>query len=387
MMPTHRSFIEIFSVFLRLGLTSFGGPVAHLGYFRAAIVQKHKWLSDAAYADLVALCQFVPGPASSQVGLGIGLSTGGLRGALAAWLGFTMPSAIAMAALGIYAASGAGIPGGILHGLKLLAVAVVAQAVIGMARSLCPDAKRATLAGFAAAAILIAGAAWVQVLTIAVAASLGALWLRKESRAEPREHGVQLGVPAGIRRFAPITLMVFVVLLVVALTLPGNLASSNYKAGSLVFGGGHVVLPLLEADMVPALVDEDTFLAGYGAAQGVPGPLFTFAAYIGGAAGGWGGAGIALLAIFLPSFLLIIGVLPYWSQLVARPGVRAAVMAANAAVVGVLAAAFYDPVFTSAIHSPHDLAIAILTFVALNSWKVPSWVLVLVLGTVGGTCF
>ncbi|MFT5109691.1 MAG: chromate transporter [Verrucomicrobiales bacterium] len=377
------SFAEIFLVFLRLGLTSFGGPMAHLGYFREAIVEKKKWLSDVAYADLVALCQFVPGPASSQVGLGIGLSAGGLRGALAAWLGFTMPSAIAMAALGIYAASGAGIPSGILHGLKILAVGVVAQAVLGMARGLCPDAKRATLAALAAGAILMAGNAWVQVLAIAAAALAGGFWLRGEAAAQKGEAGGQLSVPAGLKRFAPIALLVFVVLLVLAVALPGGLATSSYKAGSLVFGGGHVVLPLLEADMVPGVVDEDTFLAGYGAVQGVPGPLFTFASYIGGAAGGWGGAAVATLAIFLPSFLLIIGVLPYWSQLVTLPGVRAAVMAANAAVVGVLAAAFYNPVFTSAIKEPRDLAIAILTFVALTSWKVPSWVLVLVLGVLG----
>ena len=382
-----RSFAEIFRVFLRLGLTSFGGPVAHLGYFREAIVEKQKWLSDAAYADLVALCQFVPGPASSQVGLGIGLSSGGLRGALAAWLGFTMPSAIAMASLGVFAASGAGVPAGILHGLKILAVAVVAQAVLGMARGLCPDAKRATLAGLAAAAILCAGIAWVQVVTIAVAALIGGWWMRKEARAEPREPGVQLTIPPGLKRFAPVALLVFVVLLALSVILPATLATSNYKAGSLVFGGGHVVLPLLEADMVDEFVDEDTFLAGYGAAQGVPGPLFTFASYIGGASGGWAGAATATLAIFLPSFLLIIGVLPYWSLLVTRPGVRAAVMAANAAVVGVLAAAFYDPVFTSAIKEPRDLAVAILTFVALASWKVPSWLLVLGLGATGSFLF
>ena len=377
------SFAEIFRTFLRLGLTSFGGPVAHLGYFREAIVAKKKWLSDAAYADLVALCQFVPGPASSQVGLGIGLSAGGLKGALAAWLGFTMPSAIAMAALGVYAASGAGVPEGILHGLKVLAVAVVAQAVIGMAKGLCPDAKRATLAALAAAVILCTGFAWVQVLTIAVAAVIGGLWLSKEARAEKREAGEQLQVPANLKRFAPFTLAAFVILLVAAIILPATLATSSYKAGSLVFGGGHVVLPLLEADMVPDIIDEDTFLAGYGAAQGVPGPLFTFASYIGGAAGGWGGAAIATLGIFLPSFLLIIGVLPYWSQLVTRPGIRAAVMAANAAVVGVLAAAFYDPVFTSAIRDPRDAAAAILTFVALTTWKVPSWIMVFVLGLCG----
>ena len=379
----NRSFGEIFSAFLRLGLTSFGGPVAHLGYFRAAIVEKRKWLSDAAYADLVALCQFVPGPASSQVGLGIGLSQGGLRGALAAWLGFTLPSAILMAALGVYAASGSGVPGGVLQGLKLLAVAVVAQAVLGMARALCPDAKRATLAALAAAAILFAGAAWVQVLTIAVAGVLGMLWLRKEAGAERGGSGERLTVPPGLRRLAPLAVGVFFVLLVAALILPGSLATSGYRAGSLVFGGGHVVLPLLEADMVPALVDEDTFLAGYGAAQGVPGPLFTFASYIGGAADGWFGAAIATVAIFLPSFLLIFGVLPFWSLLVARPGVRAAVMAANAAVVGVLAAAFYDPVFTSAVQVPRDAAIGILTFVALTAWKVPPWLMVLVLGAIG----
>ncbi len=375
----NRSFAEIFSVFLKLGLTSFGGPVAHLGYFREAIVEQRKWLSDSAYADLVALCQFIPGPGSSQVGLGIGLSAGGFRGALAAWLGFTMPSALAMAALGIYVKSADAIPTGTLAGLKILAVAVVAQAVLGMAKSLCAEAKTATLAGLALAAMLIFPAAWVQLGAIASTAVLGAIILKPNTKASADG----LPTPSLVKKLAWPALALFIGLLAWAIAQPGSLASTCYKAGALVFGGGHVVLPLLQGEMVPSLVSNDTFLAGYGVAQGVPGPLFTLGSYLGGAAGGWTGALIATLAIFLPSLLLITAVLPVWSKLVANPKARAAVAGANAGVVGILGAALYDPVFTSAIKAPHHIALAVSIYIALTMWKIPPWVLVLAVGGIG----
>ena len=374
----NRSFAEIFTVFLKLGLTSFGGPVAHLGYFREAIVEKKKWLSDSAYADLVALCQFIPGPGSSQVGLGIGLTAGGFRGALAAWLGFTLPSALAMAALGIYVKS-ATIPPGTLAGLKILAVAVVAHAVLGMAKSLCAEAKTATLAGLALAAMLIFPAAWVQLAAIAGTAALGALILRPNTK----DKADSLPAPPLVKKLAWPALALFVGLLAFAIAQPGSLASTCYKAGSLVFGGGHVVLPLLQGEMVPSLVSDDIFLAGYGAAQGVPGPLFTLGSYLGGAAGGWTGALVATFAIFLPSILLVTAVLPIWTRIAANPKARAAVAGANAGVVGILGAALYDPVFTSAIRAPHHIALAVAIYIALTMWKIPPWILVLGVGGIG----
>ncbi len=379
-----RSPWAVFLVFLRLGLTSFGGPVAHLGYFREALVVRRRWLSERNYADLVALCQFLPGPASSQVGMALGLARAGYPGALAAWLGFTLPSAVALIlfALGL-AHWGDAVPAGLLHGLKVVAVAVVAQAVWGMARSLCPDAPRISLMAVAACAVLWWSSAWAQVLVLALAALVG-LWTLAPGQAAAHE---PLPIPVG-RRAGMAWLALFVALLLglpwAAAVFPHAtlaVADAFYRAGSLVFGGGHVVLPLLQAELVPTgWVDQDTFLAGYGAAQAVPGPLFTFAAFLGaslqmGPQGVWG-ALVCLLAIFAPSFLLVAGALPFWEGLRAHPRMRAALAGVNAAVVGLLVAALYQPVWTSAIHTPQDVALALLAVVALMAWKLPPWLVV-----------
>jgi chromate transporter len=379
-----RSPWAVFLVFLRLGLTSFGGPVAHLGYFREALVVRRRWLSERNYADLVALCQFLPGPASSQVGMALGLARAGYPGALAAWLGFTLPSAVALIlfALGL-AHWGDAVPAGLLHGLKVVAVAVVAQAVWGMARSLCPDVPRTSLMAVAACAVLWWSSAWAQVLVLALAALVG-LWTLAPGQAAVHE---PLPIPVG-RRAGMAWLALFVALLLglpwaVAVFPHATLAVADafYRAGSLVFGGGHVVLPLLQAELVPTgWVDQDTFLAGYGAAQAVPGPLFTFAAFLGaslqmGPQGVWG-ALVCLLAIFAPSFLLVAGALPFWEGLRAHPRMQAALAGVNAAVVGLLVAALYQPVWTSAVHTPQDFALALLAGVALMAWKLPPWLVV-----------
>ena len=379
-----RSPWAVFLVFLRLGLTSFGGPVAHLGYFREELVVRRRWLSERNYADLVALCQFLPGPASSQVGMALGLARAGYPGALAAWLGFTLPSAVALIlfALGL-AHWGDAVPAGLLHGLKVVAVAVVAQAVWGMARSLCPDVPRISLMAVAACAVLWWSSAWAQVLVLALAALVG-LWTLAPGQGAAHE---PLPIPVG-RRAGMAWLALFVALLLglpwaVAVFPHATLAVADafYRAGSLVFGGGHVVLPLLQAELVPTgWVDQDTFLAGYGAAQAVPGPLFTFAAFLGaslqtGPQGVWG-AVVCLLAIFAPSFLLVAGALPFWEGLRAHPRMQAALAGVNAAVVGLLVAALYQPVWTSAIHTPQDVALALLAGVALMAWKLPPWLVV-----------
>jgi chromate transporter len=379
-----RSPWAVFLVFLRLGLTSFGGPVAHLGYFREELVVRRRWLSERNYADLVALCQFLPGPASSQVGMALGLARAGYPGALAAWLGFTLPSAVALIlfALGL-AHWGDAVPAGLLHGLKVVAVAVVAQAVWGMARSLCPDAPRTSLMAVAACAVLWWSSAWAQVLVLALAALVG-LWTLAPGQGAAHE---PLPIPVG-RRAGMAWLALFVALLLglpwAAAVFPHAtlaVADAFYRAGSLVFGGGHVVLPLLQAELVPTgWVDQDTFLAGYGAAQAVPGPLFTFAAFLGaslqmGPQGVWG-ALVCLLAIFAPSFLLVAGALPFWEGLRAHPRMQAALAGVNAAVVGLLVAALYQPVWTSAIHTPQDVALALLAGVALMAWKLPPWLVV-----------
>ena len=380
-----RSPWAVFLVFLRLGLTSFGGPIAHLGYFRDEFVTRRQWLSERSYADLVALCQFLPGPASSQVGMALGLSRAGYAGALAAWAGFTLPSALALIlfALGI-AGYGEAIPAGALHGLKVVAVAVVAQAVWGMARGLCPDAPRATIMAATACFVLLVPSAWGQLGSIAVAALLGLALFRPQPGAAHEPLPMALG-----RRAAVLWLVLFLALLV-GLPLLGALYPSQplalvdafYRAGSLVFGGGHVVLPLLQAEVVPSgWVDSDAFLAGYGAAQAVPGPLFTFAAFLGAslqtAPSGWLGGLLCLLAIFAPSFLLVAGALPFWEQLRRNLRVQAALTGINAAVVGLLLAALYQPVWTGAVRRPEDFGLALVALVALLFWKLPPWLVVL----------
>jgi len=385
--------LEIFGVATRLGLTSFGGPVAHLGYFREEYVVRRRWLDEATYADLVALCQFLPGPASSQVGIAIGITRGGLLGGLAAWLGFTLPSAIALV-LFAYGLRGLGAAdAGWLHGLKVAAVAVVALAVWGMARSLAPDRARATIAIVCAFCALLWPTGVGQVAIIAGAALVG-LWLLPTSAAAPTT--VRL-VPVS-RTLGVAALVVFFGLLI-ALPIARQIAGSQalalfdsfFRVGSLVFGGGHVVLPLLQAEVVPpGWVTSEAFVAGYGAAQAVPGPLFTFAAYLGAVMGapptGLAGAAIALVAIFLPSFFMIVGALPFWDTLRGRSSFQSALRGINAAVVGLLLAALYQPVWTSAIHGPADVGLALTAFGLLAFWKAPAW-LVVVLAAAAGTLF
>jgi chromate transporter len=382
--------LEVFVAFLRLGLTSFGGPIAHLGYFRQEFVARRHWLDEAAYADLVALCQFLPGPASSEVGIGIGLGRAGLAGALAAWTGFTLPSAIALVLFALGVERLGSLDAGWLHGLKIAAVAVVAQAVWGMAGTMATGRTRATLAVAAAAIVLAVPTTVGQLSAIALGALAGVLLLRSDgapSLPAPSPsvgHGLAIGC-----------LVAFFALLVglppVTAAYPSQaLAMFNafYRAGSLVFGGGHVVLPLLQAAVVPpGWVSNNAFLAGYGAAQAVPGPLFTFAAYLGAVMGpqpnGWAGAAISLVAIFLPSFLLVIGALPFWQTLRGKPLAQAALTGVNAAVVGLLLAALYNPVWLAAIMGPLDFAVALAAFLLLTVWKTPPW-LVVVLCAVAG---
>ena len=384
---------EVLRVSLRLGLTSFGGPVAHLGYYRAEFVERRKWLDEHSFADIVALCQFLPGPASTQVSMSVGILRAGLPGAFAAWLGFTMPSAIAMILFG-YGVTRFGDLSGApwLHGLKVVAVAVVAQAVWGMARSLCPDKERATIAVGAAILVLALPSAAGQVGAIAAGGLVGWGLLRNGAPTPP-------GPPLAVhlpRSWSIVAAILFFALLfglpLAAAALPVQLLKlfdSFYRSGALVFGGGHVVLPLLQAEVVPpGWVTNDAFLAGYGAAQAVPGPLFTFAAYLGTVMGrppnGWIGGLLCLVAIFLPSFLLLVGALPFWEALRRRPAVQSALRGVNAAVVGLLLAALYNPVWTSAIHAPTDFAIGVVAFLLLALWAVPPW-LVVILGALGAT--
>lgn len=389
---TERSPWAVFLIFLRLGLTAFGGPIAHLGYFRDEFVTRRQWLSERSYADLVALCQFLPGPASSQVGIALGLYRAGFAGALAAWIGFTLPSAIALIlfALGI-ASYGDAIPAGALHGLKVVAVAVVTQAVWGMARNLCPDAPRITLMAAATCFVLLAPSAWAQVGVIAVAAILGLLLFK------PQQGAAHEPLPIAMRRRVGLALLMLFCALLLGLPLLTAMVPSQtlsmvdafYRAGSLVFGGGHVVLPLLQSEVVPnGWVGNDAFLAGYGAAQAVPGPLFTFAGFLGAsmneAPSGWVGGLICLLAIFAPSFLLVAGALPFWERLRRHARTQAALLGVNAAVVGLLLAALYQPVWTSAIHAPQDFGLALVALVALMFWKLPPWLVVVASGVAGG---
>ncbi|MFG6401859.1 chromate efflux transporter [Microbacterium sp. P04] len=382
---------EVLGVFAKLGVTSFGGPIAHLGYFRDEIVTKRRWIDDERYSDLVALCQFLPGPASSQVGFAIGMLRAGVAGALAAFLAFTLPSA----ALMIAAAYGADLVGGplgdgIIAGLKIVAVAIVAQAVWGMARSLTPDARRATIAVAAAASTVLLFGAAGQVVAIALGAVAGLLWCRDASdTVRPALH-FPVSRPAGAVCLGLFALLLVGLPVIAAATGSGALAlvDAFFRAGALVFGGGHVVLPLLEAGVVqPGWVTPEQFLAGYGVAQAVPGPLFTFAGYLGALAdvgpGGVVGGVLALTAIFAPGFLLLSGVMPFWNDLRARPWASALLRGANAAVVGILAAALYDPVFVSAIVDGWSFVLALVCFVLLVSWRWAPWLVVLV-GAAGG---
>lgn len=381
--------VEVFFTFLALGLTSFGGPVAHLGYFRTAFVKKRAWITDAGYAELVALCQFLPGPASSQVGMALGLKRAGLSGAFAAWAAFSLPSAMLL----VLFAYGLGTTGwltpGLLAGLKLAALVVVAQAVFAMLPALAPDRPRKLMAAGAAIILLLFPGGWQQIAVIALTAVIGAIFLSPAPR-QARDDNIAVS-----KRLAAACLAAFLTLLAALpalAALTGNpeidLIDRFYRAGSLVFGGGHVVLPLLnEAMVAPGLVSQGDFLAGYGAAQAVPGPLFSFAAYLGfavnGPVGGLFGATLALCAIYLPSFLLVFGVLPFWGTLSASPQARAAVSGANAGVLGILGAALYNPVFTGAVTHPVDMAVALAAFAALTLLKLPPWLVVIACGATG----
>jgi chromate transporter len=381
--------LEVLLIFLRLGCTCFGGPIAHLGYFRAEFVERRQWLTERAYADLVALSQFLPGPASSQTGFGIGLMRSGLLGGLAAWTGFTMPSAVLLVLFAYGAGTIAGSPtgAGLLHGLKLVAVAIVAQAVMGMARSLCPDRVRASIATVALVVMLIAPWSIFQIGTIVVGGLAG--WIL--CSGEPDRTPDSITMPVS-RKLGSACLAAFFGLLAFTFVPvhAGALAMFDafYRSGALVFGGGHVVLPLLRnAVVVPGWVSDNTFLAGYGAAQAVPGPLFTFSAYLGAVAGvppgGVAGAAIALLAIFVPGVLCLMGTLPFWHELRTKPGAQAAMRGTNAAVVGLLGAALYNPVWTSAVQSPLDFGIAATGFVLLVVWSAPPLVVVVLSALAG----
>jgi chromate transporter len=385
------SFSEVLLAFLRLGLTSFGGPVAHLGYFRAEFVTRRAWLDDKSYADIVALCQFLPGPASSQTGIAIGLTRAGYAGALAAWIGFTLPSAIAMVlfAYGV-ALVGDAAGSGWLDGLKAAAVAVVAQAVLGMARTLAPDRTRATLAVAAAVAALAIPSALGQIGAIVLGGLIGIALLPRPGASE------HAALPLCVSRATGALLLAVFALLLIVLPILAAASSSQalkefdafYRAGSLVFGGGHVVLPLLQAAVVPpGWVSDQSFLAGYGAAQAVPGPLFTFAAYLGAVMepqpNGWLGAAICLLGIFLPSFLLVIGAMPFWESLRRGATAQAALAGVNAAVVGLLLAALYRPVWITGITGAADFALACTAFLLLFMWQTPPWLVVLLSAAAG----
>ena len=382
--------LEVLFVATRLGLTSFGGPIAHIGYFRDEYVVRRGWLTEQRFAELVALCQFLPGPASSQLGMAIGMRRAGFFGALAAWLGFTLPSAIALVLFAYGVEELGGEASEWLHGLKVVAVAVVSLALWGMSKTLAPDRSRVTIAVLAAAALLFTDGVAIQLAVIAGGAVLGLTFLRPTTSEQAPPPDKQTGT--GVGALALVVFLGLLIALPVANPLLDNfplaLADSFYRSGALVFGGGHVVLPLLEAEVVPTgWVTKDDFLAGYGAAQAIPGPLFTFSAYLGTVTGflspKWLGGLLTLGAIFLPSLLLVVGVLPFWERLRGFTHVRGTLLGVNAAVVGVLLAALYDPVWTSAITTPEDFALAAAAFALLAFWKTPPWLVVLLTGGAG----
>jgi chromate transporter len=382
------TFLEVLGVFLKLGLTSFGGPIAHLGYFRAEFVERRQWLTESSFVDVVALAQFLPGPASSQTGFAIGLTRAGYVGGLAAWLGFTLPSALLLLlfAFGAGGLADTSWGAGLLHGLKLVAVAIVAQAGLGMAKSLCPDRQRASIAVAAMIVLLLVGGSLGQVSAILLGGIVGVIICRGGAA-----HAAPLGLPIS-PVVGAVCLAAFFALLALAFIPAGRtplgLFDAFYRSGALVFGGGHVVLPLLrDAVVVPGWISDNSFLAGYGAAQAVPGPLFTFAAFLGAAAtvppGGAPGAPLALVAIFLPGILILMGALPFWEALRTGPRMQAAMQGINAAVVGLLGVALYNPVWTSAVAAPIDFVVATVAFVLLVAWRAPPLVVVVLCAVVG----
>ncbi|CAM3890732.1 chromate transporter [Lederbergia lenta] len=379
---------EILMVSTRLGLTSFGGPVAHLGYFHEEYIRRRKWMDEKSYADLVALCQFLPGPASSQVGIGIGVMRGGVLGGILAFIGFTLPSVIALIIFASLLHTFDIENAGWIHGLKLVAVAIVAHAILGMAKNLTPDLTRKTIALFAIVVTLLWQTAFSQVVIILLSGLIGYLIYKQPTIEKDLSSDMHFPIS---RRVAGVCLLLFFGLLILLPILRETVASnwialfdSFYRSGSLVFGGGHVVLPLLEREFIPTgWLSEEQFLAGYGATQAVPGPLFTFAAYIGTVINGWQGGLVATIAVFLPAILLIFGTLPFWDSLRRNPKIKAALMGVNASVVGILISAFYNPIWTSSILEPIDFAFAAILFSMLAFWKLPPWIIVLT-GALGG---
>ena len=379
--------VELFLVSTRLGLISFGGPTAHLGYFHEEYVRRRKWMDEKSYADLVALSQFLPGPASSQVGIGIGVMRAGLLGGIISFIGFTLPSVIVLILFALLFTGGNIENTGWIHGLKIVAVAVVAHAIVGMAKKLTPDVKGKSIALFALIATLLWQTTYTQVGVILLAALIGFLLYRQQ----PQDEEISSRFPI-TKRVAVICLCLFFGLLLflpIVREVTGSywiaLFDSFYRSGSLVFGGGHVVLPLLEQEFVPTgWLSEEAFLAGYGVTQAVPGPLFTFAAYLGAVMKGWQGGFIATIAIFLPAFLLILGALPFWDSLRNNLKIRAMILGVNAAVVGILLSALYHPIWTSSIFMPIDFALAALLFTMLAYWHLPPWMVVLT-GAIGGS--
>ncbi|TWT24266.1 chromate efflux transporter [Planomicrobium sp. CPCC 101110] len=381
-------YIEILKASTKLGLTSFGGPTAHLGYFREEYVAKRKWLDDKAYADLVALCQFLPGPASSQVGISIGILRGGLFGGFLSWFGFTMPSVILLMLFALLITNGT-FDSGWLQGLKIVAVAVVAHALLGMGKSLVPDRPRVAIAVGAASAILLVPTAWAQIAIIILAGIIGYILYRNEKAPDTVKLALSVSKKVGMAAW----ILFFGLLIGLPLLRPVidsvyyAIFDIFYRVGSIVFGGGHVVLPMLEREVVPLWMTPDLFISGYGAAQAVPGPLFTLSGYLGQIMGGGLGVLIAVAAMFLPSFLLVIGILPFWNTVRSKPGVQAALKGVNAGVVGILLAALYDPVFVSAIRVPADFVIAILSFAMLVYFKLAPWKVVLAAAVLGAIAY
>lgn len=382
-----KSYIEILLISTRLGLTSFGGPTAHLAYFHEEYVRKRKWMDEKSYADLVALAQFLPGPASSQVGIGIGVMKAGITGGIISFIGFTLPSVIVLMIFALLLIEFDASSVGWLHGLKIVAVAIVAHAIIGMTKKLTPDIKRKTIALLALIGTLLWQTATTQVSVILIAGLVGFLLFKEHPKTKTERSYFP------IAKSASIICLVFFFTLLIALPLLSELTGSHwvamfdsfYRSGSLVFGGGHVVLPLLEQEFVPAgLISKEAFLAGYGATQAVPGPLFTFAAYLGTVMKGWQGGLVATFAVFLPAFLLIVGVLPFWDSLRNNTKVKGAIIGVNAAVIGILISAFYMPIWTSSIINATDFALAAILFSMLAFFKLPPWIIV-VSGALGGT--
>ncbi len=380
-----RSPLEVLLAFLKLGISSFGGPIAHIGYFREELVVRRRWIDDPTFSDLVALCQCLPGPTSSQIGFSLGLIRAGFLGGLAAWTGFTLPSAALMTALA-FGARGLGGPigQGVIHGLKLVAVAIVAQAVWGMAASLCPDRRRASIACIAALMLLFINWHAIQIAAILMGAIAGFWLCRAPVPAATGTIGAAVSRRVGFAALA-IFFLLLIALPAIARVFHGvALFDAFYRSGALVFGGGHVVLPLLSrAFVAPGWVSEDTFLAGYGAAQAIPGPLFTFAGYLGAVVRperyGLAGATIGVVGIFLPGVLALLGALPFWNAFRRRAAAQAITRGINAAVVGLLGAALYDPLWISSVRSTHDFAVALLAFVLLTAWRTPP-VIVVILG-------